>query len=331
METEKIIENIISGDHFNSSEELLAWAEKSEENQKEYIRYKNTWALLQRGREMDEKQITHDLDRVKARLNKRGKQIRLTDFIRYAAIVIVALISGFLLNTLTNDIEKEMGMNEISVPLGNRSLLALPDGSKVWLTNGSKLAYPEKWDGKTREVTLEGEAYFTVAHNAQTPFFVNIGKHRVKVLGTEFSMVSYPDDNFIQVDLVSGKVQMDIAQTKGKGSYKSYDLKPLHSLIFDKTSGNLVYSKIPDSFFNYWQNGAYAFTDVEFENLAKKIERIYGIEIIFEDSIIQKRTFTGTFSIDDNIYTMMEVFKRASGKPFDYRIENKRIYIKSLK
>lgn len=331
MEIEKIIENISSGNGSNPSKEVFDWAEKSEENRKEYIRYKNIWALLQRGREMDEKQIANDFYRVKSRLNKSGKKISLFNFIRYAAIIIVALISGFLLNTLTSDMENEIGMNEISVPLGNRSLIALPDGSKAWLTNGSTLAYPEKWDGKSREVTLDGEAYFTVAHNAQNPFFVNVGKHRVKVLGTEFSVVSYPNDSFIQVDLVSGKVQMDVAETKGKGNYKSYDLKPLHSLVFDKTSGNLAYSKIPDSFFNYWQKGIYEFTDEGFESLAKKIERIYGIEIVFEDSIVQNRTFTGTFSIDDNIYTMMEVFKRASGKPFDYRIENKRIYIKSVK
>ncbi len=329
MEIEKIIENITSGNGSNSSKEVLDWAEKSEENRKEYIRYKNIWALLQRGREMDEKQIAHDFYRVKSRLTKSGKRIPIFNFIRYAAIVIVALICGFLLNTLTSDRGNEIGMNEISVPLGNRSLIALPDGSKAWLTNGSKLGYPEKWNGKVREVTLEGEAYFTVAHNPQNPFFVNIGKHRVKALGTEFSVISYPKDNFIQVDLVSGKVQMDVAEIKG--NYKSYDLNPLQSLVFDKTNGNLVYSKIPDGFFNYWQKGIYVFNDEEFKNLAKKFERIYGIEIIFGDSIIQKRTFTGTFSIDDNIYTMMEVLKRASGKPFDYRIENKRIYIKSIK
>lgn len=329
METEKIIENIISGDSSNPSEEFLAWAEESEENRKEYIRYKNTWALLQQGREMGGNQIARDFKRVKARLNKRRNQVRLIRFIRYAAIVIVALIGGFLLNTLTSDVENEMGMNEVSVPLGNRSLIALPDGSKAWLTNGSKLAYPEKWGGNAREVTLEGEAYFTVAHKAENPFYVNLGKHRVKVLGTEFSVVSYPNDNFIQVDLVSGSVQMDVAETEG--NFKSYDLKSLQSLVFEKTSGNLAYSKIPDSFFNYWQKGIYVFTDERFDSLAKKIERIYGIGIIFEDSTIEKRTFTGTFSIDDNIYTMMEVFKRASGQPFDYRIENKRIYIKSVK
>ena len=72
----------------------------------------------------------------------------------------------------------------------------------------------------------------------------------------------------------------------------------------------------------------YRFKDERFESLAKKIKRIYSIEIIFENETLKETLFTGTFNIDDNIYTLMEVFKRASGRPIDYHRERDKIYMK---
>ncbi len=327
MEKEKIIENIISHRDVPNSEEFLTWVESSEENKKEFVRYKNSWALLQRGSEMDEKHIAEGFNKVKARMNRSANSGIVLTFMRYAAVILMALAGGYFLQTLTHS--PETSMNEITVPHGNRSLITLSDGSRVWLTNGSKLVYPDKFQENSREVVLEGEAYFTVAHNEKKPFVVSLGEHRVKVLGTEFSVMAYPGDNKMQVDLVSGKVQMDIST--GKGNYESFTLKPLHSVIYDKTSGKLTQAGIPDGFYSYWQKGIYSFKDERFESLATKIERIYGVEVIFEDEGLKQRTFTGTFGIDDNIYTMLEVFKRASARPFEYRMDKKRIYLKTVK
>ncbi len=328
MEKENLIGEIVRSESLIHSKELITWIKESDENRKEYIRYKNSWALLQRGREMDEKQINKDFTTIKAHIHKSKSRFHFQNFIKYAAIVVLAIIGGYFIHSL--NLNQEITMNEIAVPNGNRTSIILPDGTKAWLTNGSKLIYPQHFNGKTRDVQLFGEAFFTVTHNAKKPFIVQLGKHRVKVLGTEFSVVSYPQDNTIQVDLISGKVQMDVQNGNEKGSYKSFILEPLHSLVLDKTSGKLNQSKIPDSFFKYWQDGVYQFQDESFVSLAVKIERIFGVEIIFEDEPIKNRTFTGTFNINDNIYTMMEVFRRASSKPFNFRIERNKIYIKSI-
>jgi transmembrane sensor len=329
MDKEKVIERISKGERLTDSKELLNWVEESEENQKEYIRYKNLWALLQRGKEMEPKHIEEGLRNVKSKMRKSNKSFLFNEVLKYAAIIVFALLGGYFIHSIT--LNEEIAMNEISVPRGNRTSIILPDGSEAWLTNGSKLIYPDNFDGKTRDVQLLGEAFFTVAHNAKKPFIVKLGEHRVKVLGTEFSIVAYPQDNTIQVDLISGKVQMDVSDGKGSENYKSTVLKPLHSLVLDKTSGKLSRSKIPDGFFKYWQEGMYQFKDESFVNLAKKIDRIFGVELIFEDERIKNRTFTGTFNIDDNIYTMMEVFRQASGEPFDFRVKRNKIYIKSRK
>ncbi|NQU53734.1 MAG: FecR family protein [Bacteroidetes bacterium] len=329
MDKEKVIEKISKGEKLTDSKELLNWVEQSEENKKEYIRYKNLWALLQRGKEMEPNQIKEGLQNVKSKIHKSNKSFFFNEVLKYAAIIVFALIGGYFIHSIT--LNEEIAMNEISVPKGNRTSIILPDGSKAWLTNGSKLIYPDNFKGKTRDVQLMGEAFFTIAHNAKRPFIVKLGEHRVKVLGTEFSVVAYPQDNTIQVDLISGKVQMDVSDGTGSNNYKSAVLQPSHSLVLDKTSGKLSKSKIPDSFFKYWQEGMYQFKEESFVNLAKKIDRIFGVELIFEDEIIKKRTFTGTFNIDDNIYTMMEVFRHASGEPFNFHVERNKIFIKSVK
>ncbi|SMO32196.1 FecR family protein [Saccharicrinis carchari] len=329
MDKEKIIEKILNGEKLTDSPELLAWVELAEENRQEYIRYTNLRALMQRGKEMDDEQIRDGMRRVKAKTNRAHRSFSFKQILKYAAIIILGLMAGYFIHPHT--LNQKIAMTEISVPKGNRTYLTLPDGSNVWLTNGSKLIYPERFNGKTRDVQLMGEAFFTVAHNAKKPFMVNVGQHRIRVLGTEFSLVAYPDDNEIQVDLLSGKVEMEVNLGDGTDNYKSAALEPLHSLVLDKTSRKLSRSKIQDDFLNYWRKGMYQFQDESFLSLTKKINRIFGVELIFEDELLKNRTFTGTFNIDDNIYTMMEVFKQASGEAFDYRVDRNKIYLKSIK
>jgi transmembrane sensor len=328
MKKEKIIEIITEGKSLSRCEKLIEWIKQSDENQNEYIRYKNLWALMHRGKEMRQSYVQEDFKLVKAKINPLGEKFQILNLFKYAAIIIMAVLLGYFVNKLIPG-QPDIAMNEISVPHGNRSLVNLPDGSKVWLTNGSKIIYPDRFEGDTRNIKLEGEAFFTVKHDKKIPFVVDLCRHKVKVLGTEFSVVSYPDDDNIEVDLVSGKIQMDVYMDEG--SYKTYMLQPMNGLVLQKTSGKVSFSKIPDSFFNYWVNGKYEFKDETFASLAKKIERIYDVHILFEDNELKDRMFTGTFSVDDNIYTMMEVFKRASGKPFTYNIDRNFIYIKSLK
>ena len=325
MKKEEIINNIIGKKVLHRSKELIDWVQQSDENLKEYARYKNLWALFQRGKEMDEKYIAENFQKVKQHIDKSANKFGIFSFMKYAAIIIFAVACGYFINSV--NINNKVAINEVSVPNGNRSLIVLPDGSKAWLTNGSKLTYPESFNGKARNVKLEGEAYFTVSHNVKKPFIVGLGKQQVKVLGTEFSVIAYPDDNIIQVDLVKGKVQLDVFNGNGTGNYKSYLLEPLHSLVLDKTSGILNNVKIPDSFYKYWQEGIYEFKNEPFAGLAKKIKRIYGVEVIFNNKSLGESTFTGAFYIDSNIYTIIETFKRASGIPFEYTIEKNKIYI----
>lgn len=326
MDKEKLIGKILNGESISDSEDILDWINQSKGNEQEYIRYKNVWALLQRGKEMSAETIAEGFQSVKTKTIEQKRNVfSISVFLRYAAIILVALFSGYLFTTI--HLKSEIVMNEIAVPKGNRTSVVLSDGSKVWLSNGTKLIYPERFIGETRNVELQGDGFFEIAHDTKHPFIVTIGDNRVKVLGTKFSVLAYPDDNEVRVDLISGKVQFDFKSNRNAKVCDHYILKPSYGIVYNKITRNISESHLTDNFHNYWMNGIYEFEEESFASLAKKIERIYNVQIIFEDESIKNRRFTGTFKIDDNVYTLMEVFECASGKEFVYRQERDQIFI----
>ena len=101
----------------------------------------------------------------------------------------------------------------ITVPRGERGRFRLPDGSQVVLAAGSTLRHPANFARDSREVTLEGEAYFTVEHDARRPFRVRAGDLIATDLGTEFLVRAYPEDSGAHVVVRSGEVAVRPART----------------------------------------------------------------------------------------------------------------------
>ena len=99
--------------------------------------------------------------------------------------------------------------NEMTTPRGGYYQLVLPDGSKVWLDAASSVRYPTAFTGTTRSVELSGEAYFEIAPNASQPFLITSNGVTVQVLGTEFNLMAYADEDAVRTTLVSGSVRAD--------------------------------------------------------------------------------------------------------------------------
>ena len=325
MEKDKLILFIISNQSSDDNSEVIEWINKTEENKEEYILYKNLWAIMQHGNDMPEDKIQEALSRIREKPNQKKQSFSIWNFVKYAALVVIVLMCGYLIGN--RDFNYEITMNEIFVPNGNRSSVVLPDGSKVWINNGTKLIYPEEFKGKNRIVELEGEGFFDVTHDKTHPFIVKIGQNQIKVLGTKFAVVAYPNDKLVKAELISGQIQFDVKEKNQTNKFHSYLMKPSQSLTLNKSSGKLSQSRIAGSFYNYWINEVYEFKDETFEELAQKIERIYNVKVIFKDEVLKKHPFSGTLSINDNVYTLMEAFAKASGIPFNYTHEGNEIYI----
>ena len=101
---------------------------------------------------------------------------------------------GKALSAYSNTLPAEKTTSEISTKNGSKTNVLLPDGTTVWLNAGSKLTYDKTYGNTLREVTLTGEAFFDVVHNAEKPFVIHTSKINIRVLGTKFNVKSYPTD-----------------------------------------------------------------------------------------------------------------------------------------
>lgn len=264
--------------------------------------------------------------RIRVHENRSSKSFYTSAFSRAAAILVLVLASSFLVYKFLNpkpDVTSVM-YQEIQVPRGNRMRLVLPDSTVIWLNNETRLKYASNYSSGNREVELSGEAFFDVHHDREHPFVVKVGKERIKVLGTKFSVNAYPEDQVIETSLIEGSVAFE---TSRKGS-SDFLLEPGNSMFYDKENNSISTQKIQSSYYQYWENGVYAFKDEKFESLAVKIKRIFNVEVVFEDKYLKNKTYTGTISINDNIFLFMEAIRRTSVEPIEYKFNKNIIYVK---
>lgn len=153
--------------------------------------------------------------------------------------------------------------------------LVLSDGTKVWLNAESQLIYPKNFLGKERKVTLLGEAYFEVHHDAKHPFVVETSRMIATDLGTAFDLKAY-EGKATQLILISGSVAV-----QKRGETTSVVLKPdeMANLNGDK----LEVSAIDSYPLVQWKNGLFYFHDTPLIEVMKELGRWYHIKVVFEN------------------------------------------------
>ena len=311
---------------------LNEWIDSSTTNKQVYFQIKELWYHKQDQTNNSQAIAAYDklINRIKfaeviqsqSRVQRISSQVN--QFVKYAAIIFFFLSFSFLSYYY---ITEEGSKNEsctISVPKGNKSEIILPDGSKIWLNNNSKLVYPKKFNQSERKVELIGEGYFEIQRNVKVPFIVKTSDISIKVLGTKFNISAYPNDKFIETTLISGKVTVQSNENPEVIS----TLNPGESMTFDKLNNRAAISNVDTKFYTYWMKGEFVFKDEKFETLAKRIERIYNVEIVFEDPALKEKTYTGDFKVDDNIYSILEIFKRSTSIPIEYITDRNKITIR---
>ena len=169
------------------------------------------------------------------------------------------------------------GFNQMIVPYGKRSFLLLSDGTKVWINSGSRLVYAPRFTGDTREVFLEGEAYFEVAKDANKPFYVRTDAFTINVLGTKFNVKAYKDDKEFTTVLVEGKVSMKVQDQLFS---KDEILAPNQKMTLVKGQDDFQRSNVDDTgFYTNWIYGYLEFKNANLSDVLKSIQRYYNIDI----------------------------------------------------
>lgn len=199
--------------------------------------------------------------------------------------------------------------NELIIPKGGEFTLTLSDGTKVWLNSQSKIKYPVIFNNITREVYLEGEAYFEVAKDAHRPFHVNTKNNVcVEVLGTSFNVRSYSDENSVETVLEEGIVRM----SQGKDAVV---LKPGHKATY-RPNEPIQTTTVNTELYTAWRHGQYIFMDESVENILKQLSRWYDIEVFYSNEAAKSVTFSGDVTKYDDIDTLLKAMEIAGGVHF---------------
>ncbi|MGS2764311.1 FecR family protein [Sinomicrobium sp. M5D2P9] len=212
--------------------------------------------------------------------------------------------------------------NLLTVPHAKTFQLTLSDGTHIYLNSGTRIKYPETFQGRKNRVVqiIDGEAYFSVTRDTAHPFIVQTGDMDIKVLGTEFNISAYRDDRHARAVLVKGSVH--VASVTGEKT-----LVPREMASFDKKGKTLSVNPVMVESHIAWINGKMLFINEPFQSIVKKIERSYGVKVINQNRRLQDAHFYGDFDInEETVEDVLKIF--STGKPFSYEIESDIIRIK---
>lgn len=164
-------------------------------------------------------------------------------------------------------------------PSGQKSVLFLDDGTKVWLNAASKISYATDFIAHpTRDVYLEGEAFFDVAHNSDKPFIVHASSIKIKVLGTSFNVKSYSEEKTIETTLVHGKVRIEQSDVSGN-RIGDVELKPNQRAVFNKESKIINIKEVVADNSSSWKQDRMVFDEETIDNVILQMERWYSVKI----------------------------------------------------
>lgn len=306
---------------------LFRWIEASEDNRRYFNIVKNLWTASSLNVELDTEPDFNDLKKRIAFISQKSKSR--TVFMRYivraAAILVLPLAVSVLWlinerNSHTLLVQNDNPIVRIYTPLCTKAEVTLPDGTHVWLNSGTSLTYPRLFEGKERQVKLEGEAYFDVAENKSYPFVVLIPhKLTINVTGTSFNVRAYAEDEDAEMTLIDGTINLH-----PEGS-KQICMEPKQSVRCLR-AGNVVHLKsdVDTDLYTSWKDGILSFEDVSMTDLAKRLERWYGVNIHIDDRRVLKHRYSGRFQ-EESIKQVLELIKQTSN--IGYRIEEKEVFL----
>lgn len=264
------------------------------------------------------------------------------NFRKWVAIlsILVVILGSYCIYLLSDKYPQKAGkaaMAAIYTRDGSRTRAQLPDGTEVWLNGGSRLTYdPDMNNQDSREVTLEGEAFFDVAKNAAKPFSIRTSRMGIKVLGTSFNVKAYTGDHTTEATLITGAVEV----TLNDGVERNVKLAPNQKIILQhgpgnkQTQPNLVAGYRVENIRNNtqdsmvaetaWHDNYLVFDNDNFEDIALKMERWYGIRIHLNGNKLKTYHFTATFK-NESFSEVLEALKVTTS--FHCRIVSNEVFI----
>lgn len=306
--------------------EFLREINTNEVLKKHFTESLNQQALLNLAKQLENREegklkLQHFM---RERRRKSVKTISL-QFMKYAAVAFILSALSSLVTFYWTKKEQAVTVvtrNTLHTPAGQRAKLTLQDGTTVWLNANSTLTYPSQFIGNERRVQIQGEAFFHVAKDASKPFIVTSGKVEMEVLGTQFNVKHYPQEEQLQTSLLEGAVRVYCPESDAQGVI----LKPHQQVMV--TDKEMVVSDFCSEDPFLWRNGIYAFNNEPLKNILQKLELYYDVEIHVTHPSILNGSYTGKFRQRDSLDDIFRILQQISWFKVEKSEDNRIIILK---
>lgn len=267
-----------------------------------------------------EKEYYEESVRLLQRLTRKKTFLqRSRRLITVAASVLLLFSVGFgYFNYLIPDKAIVISYKSESTTTGQKKRVTLPDGTTVILNACSQIEYPEFFSKENRQVKLTGQAFFNVARNEDKPFIVHTDRFDVKVLGTQFDVKAYREDEILSVNVESGKVQVDMPEAMTR-------LAANEKLIIN-TRNKSHHKETENSKVAVWRTGNLLFSKTPVREVAKELERIYTCTIIFKEGQSFDNLISGEHS-NQSLESVLKSLEHTSGIHYKLNLNNNRVLL----
>jgi transmembrane sensor len=247
-----------------------------------------------------------------------------------AASVLIALFSYLYVvsyqaekeNTIASVGEDVLKPEHITNSGVTPHLIVLPDESKITLQPNSQLTYAARFDGIERAVFLEGEAFFEITRDLKRPFLVYTKNVATKVLGTSFTVKAFQKEKNVIVEVKTGKVSVYTYDEAKEENAKTPEiiLTPNQKIVYDKEENTLsrMFVTKPQAIVPPEELKRMRFEGAPVKEIFEAIEKVYGVDLIYDEASISACTLTTSIS-DGDIFNRLDIICVAIGASYELR------------
>ncbi len=231
-----------------------------------------------------------------------------------ASLLLLLSLGGAAFMAL--DRKQDVPMYVVSSGIQNMEPVTLPDGTEVQLGPGSRLTYPAQFKGRTRDVQLDGQAFFDVQRDPRKPFVVHASDMDIQALGTAFEVFDYEIENKLETILLSGKVKVGIGNGD-RGKKKECILQPNQRLQYDRQTNTVSVQTLDADKYTAWRKqGILSFENEKLSMIIPRLEQWYGRKAICPYDLAEKYRFT--FKVrDESLERILYMMEKSS--PLTYK------------
>ena len=317
LQAEELMARYFSGNiSAVEKEQLLDWVDSHEDNRSYFDEMLELWGAAEDYEVTFEPHIAAAWEKVETRIEtkpsltvehkkvpeKKGTSGRRV-LLRIAAAVLFLIITTYWWTT-SND-----QMVTFQTALQSNQF-ELPDGSQVWLNQNSKISYSKAF--KTRDIALEGEAFFDVVRDESRPFTISSGATETRVLGTSFNVRAYPEDEEVVVTVTSGSVELAAKDIPDQRVILTVN----EAGIFQKTEKQVAKTKVENDNSISWKTQQLSFNNTSMKAVFEAMERHFGVTFEVTNEAIWNCEFFGTYDNPD-LNNLLEAMTFAMGLEFE--------------